>query len=55
MKTRWWILLLAVLLAVGGVLTAILFARRPAGTVANVYRDGVCIYSAFPIITFKLF
>lgn len=45
MKTRWWILLFAVLLAVGGVLSAILFVRRPAGTVANIYRDGVCVYS----------
>lgn len=45
MKTRYWIILFAVLLAVGGALTAILFARGTGGTVANVYRDGTCIYS----------
>ena len=45
MKTRWWILIFAVLLTVGGVLTAFLFARGTGGTVANVYRDGKCIYS----------
>ncbi len=45
MKTRSWILIFAVLLAVCSVLTAILFARRPSGTVANIYRDGVCVYS----------
>ena len=45
MKTRTWIILIAILLAVSGALTAILFASRPGGTVANIYRDGVCVYS----------
>ena len=44
-RTRTWIILFAVLLAVCGALTALLFSRAPGGTVANVYRDGDCIYS----------
>ena len=45
LKTRTWIILFAVLLAGCGILTAILFFRAPKGTVANVYRNGECIYS----------
>lgn len=45
LKTRTWILLFAVLLAASGALTAILLLRAPTGTIANVYRDGECIWS----------
>lgn len=45
LKNRTWIILFAVLLAVCGILTALLFLRAPKGTAANIYRDGECIYS----------
>ena len=45
MKTRTWILIFASLVLVCGAVTAVLFLRRPSGSVANIYRDGTCIYS----------
>ena len=45
MKTRTWILIFASLVLICGAVTAVLFLRRPSGSVANVYRDGACIYS----------
>ena len=45
MKTQTWILIFASLVLVCGAVTAVLFLRRPSGSVANIYRDGKCIYS----------
>ncbi len=44
MKNRTWVLLFALLLAVfAGV--AVFLQRKPAGRIANIYQDGVCIRS----------
>ena len=44
MKTRYWILIFAVLLAVM-ILAAVVIPRVNTGSVANIYRDGKCIMS----------
>lgn len=44
MKTRTWILILGALLVISLALSLWLFLR-PAGQIANIYRDGVCILS----------
>ena len=44
MKTRYWIILFTALLLLCGGLSLFFFSR-PAGTIANVYRDGELIYS----------
>lgn len=44
-KTRIWIVITALLLAVSGGMTFVLFNQRAAGSIANVYVDGQCVYS----------
>ena len=44
MKTRTWIGIFAAFLLLCAA-AALLLSRRPAGTVANVYQNGVCIRS----------
>lgn len=44
-KTRTWIITVAVLLAVSAALTVWLYFRRAPGTVANIYKDGECVRS----------
>ena len=44
MKHRTWILLFALLLAIFAG-AAVYFQRKPAGRIANIYQDGVCIRS----------
>ena len=44
-RTRTWVLLTAALLLVSGILALWIALRRPAGTIANIYVDGVCVRS----------
>ena len=44
-KTKTWIAIIAVLAVVCAGLGVWLFTGKPGGTIANVYRDGECIYS----------
>ena len=45
LKTRTWILLFAVIFAALALLAFALSRMDAGGTVANIYQDGVCIYS----------
>ncbi len=45
MKTRTWALLLGALLLVSAALSLLLLGGKASGTVANIYRDGVCLRS----------
>ena len=45
LKTRTWIILFAALFAVLALLAFALSRMDAGGTVANIYQDGVCIYS----------
>lgn len=44
-KTRFWVLLIAVIALVSAAAAVWLFYGKTGGTVANVYQDGVCIRS----------
>ncbi|MGN0160979.1 MAG: NusG domain II-containing protein [Lachnospiraceae bacterium] len=44
-KTRTWIIIILVLLAASGGITAFLYAKKAPGSIANVYVDGECVYS----------
>ena len=44
-KTRTWIIIIAAALVISLALTVFLAGRRASGTVANIYKDGVCIRS----------
>ena len=45
LKTRTWIILFAAVFAVLALLAFALSRMDAGGTVANIYQDGVCIYS----------
>ncbi|MCC8121031.1 MAG: NusG domain II-containing protein [Oscillospiraceae bacterium] len=45
LKTRTWILILAAVLLASGLLALWVWTRPSEGTIANIYQDGVCIYS----------
>lgn len=44
-KTRTWIVIIALIFTVSAVLCIWLSGRKAAGTIANIYQDGVCIES----------
>lgn len=44
-KTRTWIIIIAIILIISVILCFFLYNKKANGTVANIYRDGVCIKS----------
>lgn len=44
-KTRTWIIVISLLLIICTVFSIFLFTKKTDGTVANIYQNGVCIYS----------
>lgn len=44
-KTRTWVIIIAALLIVSAALAVFVHFGRAGGTVANIYKDGVCIRS----------
>ncbi len=45
MRTRYWVMFFAGLLIVCSLISVFLFTKKTTGTIANLYQDGVCIYS----------